>query len=437
MALKALILGGARSGFAAAKLACSRGYDVILMDEAIIEQPSFTHPNLTILDGGFKEDILNHDFDVIIKNPGIPYTHPFVVACEKKQPIYNEIEFACFFVPHYTLCAITGTNGKTTTTEVLGHIFKTCTSHGISAGNNGVPLSQVVLDHPYDPMMVSCEIAAFQLLDTHTFKPKVATILNLTPDHLDVFPSTVEYYQAKWRIVSNLDETDTFILNIDDENIMNSKPKDFKCKVLTISLTQDADIMVMGHKIIMNGRVIFSKDEVPLEGSHNLFNVMVAAAMAIVVGVEPMKLSKAISSFKGVPHRIEYVNTIHGVKVYNDSKATNVEATIVALKAFDHPIHCIMGGYDKHLPFDLLKDYESKIASLVVYGETKHQLKALFPQAIVVNTMAEALHESLKIAKPKEVIVLSPACASYDQFKNFEDRGDQFKALVNNLATSR
>jgi UDP-N-acetylmuramoylalanine--D-glutamate ligase len=437
VALKALILGGARSGFAAAKLALSRGYEVLLMDEATIDNPPFTHPLLTIMDGGFKDEVLELDFDVMIKNPGIPYTHPFVMACEKKQPLYNEIEFACFFVPQYTLCAITGTNGKTTTTEVLGHIFKTCTSYGISAGNNGVPLSQVVLDHPSEPMMVSCEIAAFQLLDTHTFKPKVATILNLTPDHLDVFKSIEEYYQAKWRIVSNLDESDTFILNIDDQNIMDSLPKHLKCKVLTISLTQDADIMVMGNKIIMNGRVIFSKDEVPIVGSHNLFNVMVAAAMAMVVGVEPMKLSKAITSFKGVPHRIEYINTISGVKVYNDSKATNVEATIVALKAFDHPIHLLAGGYDKHLPFDLLKGYESQIASLVVFGQTKNQLKALFPQAIVVDNMEEALHESLKQTKHGDVIVLSPACASYDQFKNFEDRGDQFKALVNNLATQR
>jgi UDP-N-acetylmuramoylalanine--D-glutamate ligase len=437
MALKALILGGARSGFAAAKLACAKGYEVVLMDESIIENPSFTHPALTIFDGGFKEEVLNQEFDVIIKNPGIPYTHPFVKACEKKQPLYNEIEFALFFVPLYTVCAITGTNGKTTTTEVLGHIFKSCSPHGISAGNNGLPLSQVVYDHPFDPMLVSCEIAAFQLLDTHTFKPKVATILNLTPDHLDVFPNTDEYYKAKWRIVSNLDETDTFILNIDDENILASQPKNLKCKVLTISLTQDADIMVMGNKIIMNGRVIFSKDEVPLVGDHNLFNVMVAAAMAIIVGIEAMKLSRAIASFKGVAHRIEYVNSINGVKIYNDSKATNVEATIVALKAFNHPIHLLAGGYDKHLPFDVLKEYETKIQSMVVFGETKHQLKALFNDAIVVENMEEALKESLKLAIKGDVIVLSPACASYDQFKNFEDRGDQFKALVNNLATIR
>lgn len=433
MALKALILGGARSGFAAAKLACAKGYEVILMDESKLDHVPFTHASLTIIDQGFDERVLNQDFDVIIKNPGIPYTHPFILKCSAKQHLYNEIEFASFFVPQYTIAAITGTNGKTTTTEALGHIFKTCLPYGIAAGNNGLPLSSVVMDYPLQPMFVACEIAAFQLLDTHTFKPKVATILNLTPDHLDVFDSEKTYYQAKWRIASNLDKHDTFILNLDDENVVKTLPSNLKCNVLTISLTQDADIMVMGNKIIMQGRVIFTKDEVQLEGDHNLFNIMMAAAMAIVVGVEPMKLSKAIKSFKGVPHRIEYVNTIHGVKIFNDSKATNVEATIIALKAFKQPIHLLAGGYDKHLPFDLLLEYKDNIKSLVVFGQTKHQLKALFNEAIVVETMQEALKESLSQAQAGDVIVLSPACASYDQFKNFEDRGDQFKAMVHAL----
>jgi UDP-N-acetylmuramoylalanine--D-glutamate ligase len=434
MALKALILGGARSGFAAAKLACAKGYEVILMDESEITYPSFKHERLTIMDHGFDESVLSMDFDVIIKNPGIPYTHPFVKACVRKQLVYNEIEFAAFFAPQYTICAITGTNGKTTTTEALGHLFKELTPHGISAGNNGHPLSQVVVDYPHEPMMVSCEIAAFQLLDTHTFKPKVATILNLTPDHLDVFESLDKYYQAKWRIINNLDKYDTFILNIDDDNIMQSKPASFKCKVLTISLTKDADIMVMGNKILMHGRVIFSKDDVQLVGNHNLFNIMVAVAMAIEVGIEPMRISKAVQSFLGVPHRIEYVRTIQGVEIYNDSKATNVEATLIALTAFKQPIHLIAGGYDKHLPFEPLLSQAHNIKSLVVFGQTKHLLKALFPQAIVVDTMKEALLVSLENAKSGEIVCLSPACASYDQFKNFEDRGDQFKALVRSLS---
>jgi len=433
MALKALILGGARSGFAAAKLACAKGYEVILIDESKLDHVPFTHASLTIIDQGFDESVLNQDFDVIIKNPGIPYTHPFIQKCAAKQHLYNEIEFASFFVPQYTIAAITGTNGKTTTTEALGHIFKTCLPYGIAAGNNGLPLSSVVLDHPHEPMFVACEIAAFQLLDTHTFKPKVATILNLTPDHLDVFDSENTYYQAKWRITHNLSEHDTFILNLDDENVVKTMPSNLRCKVLTISLTKDADIMVMGNKVIMQGRVIFNKEEVQLEGDHNLFNIMMAAAMAIVVGVEPMKLSKAIKSFKGVPHRIEYVNTIHGVKIYNDSKATNVEATIIALKAFKQPIHLLAGGYDKHLPFDLLLEYKDKIKSLVVFGQTKQELKSLFSEAIVVDTMQEALSQSLSLAKEGDVIVLSPACASYDQFSNFEDRGDQFKEMVHAL----
>lgn len=437
MALKALILGGARSGFAAAKLACAKGYEVILMDEATIVHPPFSHPNLTIIDGRFDESILHQSFDIIIKNPGIPYTHPFVQLAHAKQPLYNEIEFALFFVPFYTLCAITGTNGKTTTTEMLGHIFKACMPHGIAAGNNGLPLSQVVLDYPREPMMIACEIAAFQLLDTHTFKPKVATILNLSPDHLDVFPSTQAYYHAKWRIAANLDVYDTFILNIDDPNIMQTMPKNLKCKVLTISLTQDADIMLMGNKIVMQGRVIFSKEDIPLVGEHNVFNTMVAAAMAVIVGVEAMKLSKAIRSFPGVAHRIEYVNTVKGVRIYNDSKATNVESTIMALKAFNRPIHLLAGGYDKQLAFDALLPYQNMIQSLVVYGQTKGQLKALFPQAIVVDTLFEALDTALAYALPNEIIVLSPACASYDQFKHFEDRGDQFKARVHKLSVEQ
>ena len=437
MALKALILGGARSGFAAAKLACAKGYDVILMDESTLTSIPFEHPQLTIIDGGFDDSVLSQDFDIIIKNPGIPYTHPFVQKAQAKQPLYNEIEFAMFFVPFYTLCAITGTNGKTTTTEMLGHIFKSCMPYAQAAGNNGTPLSQVVLEHPREPMMIACEIAAFQLLDTHTFKPKVSTILNLSPDHLDVFPSTEEYYAAKWRIVNSLDEHDTFILNLDDDNVVKTMPKQLKCNVLTLSLTKDADIMCMGNKVLMQGRVIFSKEDIPLVGDHNVLNTMMAAAMAVVVGVEPMKLSKAIRSFPGVAHRIEYVATLNGVKVYNDSKATNVESTIMALKAFEQPIHLLAGGYDKHLGFEALIEYHDRIQSMVVYGETKAQLKTLFPNANVVNTMFEALELALSYAKPHEIIVLSPACASYDQFKNFEDRGDQFKAFVHKLSSTQ
>jgi len=431
--MKVLVLGAARSGIAVTKLLLKEGHTVVLNDaQPIATQVHFSDPKLTLIEGSHPESLWDEGFDLVIKNPGIPHTLPFLKGfISKSIPILNEIEYASSLVD-YRYGAITGTNGKTTTTALLGELLQKLDPHNGAYGNIGVALSDLVLDHPDEKLTVAIEIAAFQLLGTVNFHPTVSVIMNLTPDHLDVFKDTDDYYTTKTLVYKNQSGEDWFLRNTDDENIVRYT-QNVPCQVVEFSLEKDADLCLKDKAVWLFGTKLFELNDLKLVGMHNVQNAMVAAAMAYKLGVSVSDIRQGIRDFNGVEHRIEYVRKLHEVTYYNDSKGTNAEATVVALKAFPHPVILLAGGYDKKTGFAALVPYLNQVKTMLVYGETKHQLKALYPAAIVLEDLKEAVTLAHSIAKEGDIVLFSPACASYDQFDNYEQRGRIFKDLVHKL----
>ena len=367
-----------------------------------------------------------------MKNPGIPYHVPFVkYFVEKNVPIYNEIEVALWYGKNLQVGAVTGTNGKTTTTTLLGELLKRKRANAETAGNIGRPLSDLVIEDEETEKDIAMEIAAFQLVACPTFHPVVSVCMNLTPDHLDYFKDLNKYYEAKMLVHKNQTEQDWFLRNIDDPEIMKLT-SDLSCKVVDFSMEKEADLCVKDGNVMLYDEVLFSVEDCHLPGKHNLQNCMVAACMAYRMGVTLEDIRAGISEFKGVEHRLEYVETIHDVRYYNDSKGSNTDATITALKSFDQSVILIAGGYDKKTGFEELRPYLDKIKLMVVYGETKLQLKRLMPSAIVCDNLTDAVEVLFDKAQKGDVVLFSPVCASWDQFKNFEERGRLFKELVRN-----
>ncbi len=430
-----LVIGAARSGLAIARLLNKEGFEVILTDIKELDpqvKDSLISMGIDVVDGGHPSWLLEKEYHWVIKNPGISHKLPFIQQLSKNNFIYNEIEIALRYAPHYQIGAITGTNGKTTVTTLLGEILKQGEQPAFTGGNIGLPISEVVEKYGDMDARVSCEIAAFQLIGTEHFKPKCAVIMNLSPDHLDVFSDLEEYYQAKTRIFANMSEDDVFLLNLDDSQIVQ-RSQNLNCRTLTFSYDQLCDCYVRDGWVLLYGEPLFQLSDLQILGQHNVINAMVAGAMAFVMGIDRATIRSVIRSFQGVEHRIEFVREHLGVKYYNDSKGTNTDATIIALKSFDQPVILLAGGYDKHTGFDDLRPYFPKVGKMIVYGATKFQLKELYPEAIVVEKLNEAVELAASLSRPGDIVLFSPACASYDQFDNYEQRGKIFKQLVHNL----
>ncbi|PKM63972.1 MAG: UDP-N-acetylmuramoyl-L-alanine--D-glutamate ligase [Firmicutes bacterium HGW-Firmicutes-20] len=432
---KVLIIGAARSGLAIARLLRKEGFEVILTDIKPLKidvKEDLIARGIEVVDGGHPDSLIRDDYTWVIKNPGISHKSSFIEKLSKKTFIYNEIEIALRFAPGYQVGAITGTNGKTTVTTLLGEILAAGNTPSFTGGNIGLPISEIVEKNGDMDALVACEIAAFQLIGTENFKPRCAVIMNLSPDHLDVFTDLEEYYQAKTHIFKNMDQKDVFLVNLDDPQIVK-RSENLKCRTLTFSYDQVCDCYVKNGIVWLYDEPLFELSDLQILGRHNTVNAMVAGAMAYVMGIDRNTIRKVISLFKGVEHRIEFVREYHGVKYYNDSKGTNTDATIIALKSFDTPVILLAGGYDKHTGFEDLRPYLHKVSKMIVFGATKHQLKLLYPQAIVVETLNEAVLLASQISQSSDTVLFSPACASYDQFDNYEQRGRIFKNLVNNL----
>ena len=435
MSKPVLIIGAALSGGAVAKLLLSKGKKVIITDiNEIAEKCELEMLGAEVFDNGHPDSLLELEYDYVVKNPGIPYTSNFVKHFVNKDiPIYNEIEVALWYATNYRIAAITGTNGKTTTTTLLGEFLRSVDEKNVSAGNIGKPLCELVSQNITD-IDVSLEIAAFQLLGTEKFSPFVSTIINLTPDHLDYFDDLDSYYKAKALVYQNQGPNSYFLKNMDDEMVVKYT-SDVKCKVVTFSLERtDVDVYRCDNNIYYQSTLLFDIEDLKIVGEHNIQNAMIAATMAYLMGVPVTKIQEVIKNFTGVEHRIEFVASINGVKYYNDSKGTNVDATITALRSFKVPIHLLAGGYDKKLGFGDLKPHLSNVKQLYVYGAVKEQLKELQPNCLVFDTLKEALGAAIASALPDEVVLLSPACASWDQYPNYEVRGNEFKRLVREYA---
>lgn len=448
-----LVFGSGISGEAACRLLLTEGASVILYDgndrldrdEIMRKISPGEERHVEILLGELKEEQLEELLDrlsLVIMSPGVPTDLPVVDRMrERGIPIWGEIELAYVFGRGDVL-AITGTNGKTTTTALLGEIMKNYKESVFVVGNIGIPYTGVASETMPESVVVA-EISSFQLETIHTFRPKVSAILNITPDHLNRHHTMEAYIEAKERIAENQTEQDVCVLNYEDEETRAFGEKT-RAEVLYFSsqrklnrgvYLEDGDIVCsIGEKI-----KICSVSELNLLGTHNYENVMAAAAMAYAYGVPAEIIRKTVKEFKGVAHRIEFVAEKNGVAYYNDSKGTNPDAAIRGIRAMNRPTVLIGGGYDKESSYEeWIRAFDGKVKKLVLLGATREKIaetaeKLGFHDIVMADTFEEAFEKCVEYAQPGDAVLLSPACASWGMFKNYEERGDKFKELVNRL----
>lgn len=440
-----VILGGGESGVGTAILGKQKGFEVFVSDKGEIQEKYkevLEHFEIEWESGDHTEaKILNAD--LVMKSPGIPDSVPLVKALvEKGVPVISEIEFASKYTDA-TLIGITGSNGKTTTTMLTYHLLKNGGLNVGMAGNIGDSYAKMVAEKDFDHYVL--EISSFQLDGIVDFKPHIAMITNITPDHLDRYEYKFENYIAsKCRIAMNQDANDYLIYDADDEVIRKAlKKHPIQSKLVPFSVKQkleegawleDKTIKIkLEHKTLE-----MSEDILALEGQHNVKNTMAASMAAMLVKVRKEAIRDSIQSFQGVPHRLEKVLKINHVEYINDSKATNVNATYYALDGIKKPIVWIVGGVDKGNDYaELMPLVREKVKAIVCLGADNSKLIDAFGNVIdlMVETysMQEAVKVAYKIAERGDAVLLSPACASFDLFKNYEDRGDQFKNAVKNL----
>lgn len=429
---KVLVAGAARSGAAAAKLLRLENNEVILTDQkAVDHKDELEAMGIEVFDNGHPEFLKEMDFDYMVKNPGIPYHAPFIDWFVKKGvPVYTEIETGFKAAQKFHYGAITGTDGKTTITTLLHEMLKKKNPNARAAGNIGIPLSEVALEQKDEETDIALELSNFQLLGIETFRPHVSTVSNLAPDHLDYMDSLEDYYKSKFRIYKNCSAEDYFIRNIDDENIMKYA-EDIPCQIIDFSLKNpQADLALRNGMAMLQDVVLFDPASLKLVGDFNLGNAMMAAAMAYLMGVSLEDIQSVIADFPGVEHRIEYVDTFNGIRIYNDSKATNTHSAIAALSSFGGNVILLCGGKNKGIDYSVLSAYDSKIKHCFSFGEIRDVFADIFTRQTSVETMENALDAALQIAQQGDVVLLCPATSSFDQFKNYEVRGEIFKKLV-------
>ena len=426
-----LVLGFARSGYSTAKILNKLGYDVILnafddlsSDEKAIELKKL---GVKIVDGGHPLELLNN-IDLIVKNPGIKYEIEFLQkAIEKNIDIITEIELANTLF-NIDMIAITGTNGKTTTTQMTFDILKAANKDVFLAGNIGYPSIEVAYNHPN--ALIVTEVSSFQLQGTKYFKPSVAAITNLGVGHLDYHGSIENYRNAKRNIYKNQTKDDILILNINEKekyeiNKINSEVMFYDTKE-----NPEADIFIKNNIVVYKDVEMFDITKMSLPGLHNVENAINAALISYLKGATIDIIRDVLYNFNGVKHRLQYVGEHNGIKFYNDSKATNPVATTTALSGFENNIVLICGGKDRGIDFKELIPFFPRIKAMVVVGESK---EILYNLAISNNVTC---HKAIKVddatilanelAECGDIVLLSPACASWDQYKCFEDRGDEF-----------
>jgi UDP-N-acetylmuramoylalanine--D-glutamate ligase len=433
------ILGAARSGIAAAKLLKQKQARVFVSDLAAKDQKSLEIQTLEDekIDfefGQHSKIILDADFAVL--SPGIPRHLPVVQnLISKKIPVYSEIEIASWFCVS-PIIAITGSNGKTTTTTLIGEMLRAETPQSIVAGNIGSALSDFVLTSD-ENIWATVEVSSFQLETIDTFHPRVAIILNLAPNHLDWYDSFEDYVEAKLLILKNLQEEDYLIYNADDE-LLSEKVNHCPANKMTFSLqNKDASIFLDGGKLISDDKNLIGTNEIKLNGNHNYQNAMAAILAAKIAGIKDESISKVLKEFKGVEHRLEYVGEIEGITFMNDSKATTIESLAVALTSFETPIILIAGGKDKGSDYSKLNNLIAEnVRQVILIGTAKDKMSKAWKDIVPVHlsdTLGDAVEAAFKMAVTGETVLLSPACSSFDMFNDFEDRGKQFKETVYKL----
>jgi UDP-N-acetylmuramoylalanine--D-glutamate ligase len=437
-----LVVGLARSGVAAARMLAARGEVVRGVDSG--------HPDEAAGLGAAGVEVFPDTNGVaqldgtrtVVKSPGVPREAPVIAAAlERGVEVIGELELAWRAVPNRTV-AVTGTNGKTTTVELLSHVYRTAGEPVVVAGNVGTPLSS--LAGSIDPAAtVVCEASSFQLEDTIAFAPECAVFLNLAPDHLDRHPDLDSYLAAKLRIFANQGNDDVAVYNADDPALAGTDLGGCARRVAFChGAAPECEVALAGGSLFYDGEPLLDVDELGIFGEHNVANAMAAATAALSMGLDREAVREGLRSFAGVPHRLEQVAEIGGVRYVNDSKATNVASAVVGIGAFAGGVHAILGGSEKAEPFaPLVEPVAERCAACYLIGATADRLAAELASVVARGVqlhrcadLEDAVGSAAAAAAPGDVVLLSPACASFDAFENFERRGDRFREIVEGLA---
>lgn len=438
---KVLVMGLAKSGKAAARLLRKLGAHVVINDRQPLpdnlDAKEMIAEGFEVVVGSHPLELLNQNFDYIFKNPGIPYLKvPLLMEALKRQiPVLTEVQLA-YDVSEAPFIGITATNGKTTTTTLIYEMLKEGNLHPLIAGNIGEVACLVAEEATADQVLVT-ELSSFQLMGIDSFNPQISLLLNITEAHLDYHADIEEYRQAKLHLIANQTADQFCVYNADDDVIVQGIAKT-KATCVPFSLYRKVEGAYLSEgAIYFKDEKIIDVDSVLLKGNHNLQDVLGAVAVSKLYGCETAAIQEVLMRFVGVKHRLQYVATIKGVDYYNNSKATNVIATQTSLEAFKDSIILLAGGLDRQHDLSGLVPYFSKIKMLISFGQTNARFKQLADEhslpCVMVNTLDEAMAEAVKIAQENDHVLLSPACASWDQYPNFETRGDHFIELVEKL----
>ncbi|MEK6546193.1 MAG: UDP-N-acetylmuramoyl-L-alanine--D-glutamate ligase [Nitrospinota bacterium] len=441
---KALVVGLARSGISAANLLCRLGARVTITDE---KRESELSENIRKLTKGISLKLGGHNgvdiakVDLVVISPGVLWDSPFLNRIrENGIRIISEVELAFKYIKA-PLIAVTGTNGKTTTTTLIGEMLKKDDRNVFVGGNIGNPMCEEVLNGSSSELILS-EISTFQMEGIETFKPHISVILNITPDHMDRHKSMAEYIALKKRVFINQNKRDYTVFNMDDK-ITAALSNEGKGERIFFSRIREVDngAFVRGNNIIFRRNrkeeIVSTLKDLKIIGVHNIENTLASVAVGGICDIPPRLMREVISEFSGIPHRMEFVREIEGIKFINDSKGTNVGATIKSIESFNEPIILIAGGKDKGSDYLPLKPLiEDRVKFLILIGEAKKKMASVmngFGNILNAESFEEAVNEAFDKAEKGDVVLLSPACASFDMFRDYEDRGEQFRKIVESL----
>ncbi len=452
---KITVIGAARSGIGASLLASRKGAKVFLSDSGTPKLPEdllhhFKSLNIEMEFNGHSDKV--YDCDFIVASPGVPVDSEVLIKAQLKGiPIYSELEFASWFAKG-KIIAVTGTNGKTTTTSLIYHILKNAGFKALIGGNIGEAFSNIV-EQTDDDTITALEVSSYQLDLIDSFHPNVAIILNITPDHLDRYENDFsKYISSKFRITKNLDESNLFIYNKDDDKIVNNLSRGkFLIQSFSALDTTFATAFFVDEKIYIREsenielpdatveklNLVVNVNDIMLKGVHNYYNIMAGVLATKFIGCNLKKIAEGLLKFRGVEHRLEIVRILNGVTYINDSKSTNVRSTYYALKSYDSNIILILGGREKGNDYYEIKDLvKEKVKLILAFGESRDKIKNYFngiKPVIICETLDEVVNKANELSKPNDIVLFSPACKSFDQFNDFEHRGRTFKELVNRL----
>lgn len=438
---KVLVLGLAKSGESAARLLDKLGAIVTVNDSKSFEEnpaaQGLLEEGIKVVTGGHPLELLDEDFALMVKNPGIPYSNPMIKkALDKEMPVWTEVELA-YLISEAPIVGITGSNGKTTTTTMIGQVLTAAGQNGLLSGNIGYPASHVA-QTATDKDTLVMELSSFQLMGIESFHPEIAVITNLMPTHIDYHGSFEAYVAAKWNIQKNMTAADHLVLNF-NQDLAKELAEKTQASVVPFSTLEKVDGAYLENGLLyFRGEAVMAADEIGVPGSHNVENALATIAVAKIRGVDNETIKETLSAFGGVKHRLQYADEINGVKFYNDSKSTNILATQKALSGFDNSkVILIAGGLDRGNEFDELVPDIKGLKKMVILGQSAERVKRAADKAGVeyvdATDIADATRKAYHLAGAGDIVLLSPANASWDMYPNFEVRGDLFLKTVAEL----